>query len=357
VFADTFAFDSLERPDVTVDGSPEYTRGVDLVSGNYFSALGVNATLGRILTLEDDKTPGAHSVAVISYGYWQRRFGLDPSALRKSIGVNDVSFSIIGVAPPRFFGLSPDSAPDLWLPTMMQTRLMPDRPYLDGPYWWLKIMARLKPGVNQAQAQADLNVLFPQIEKEMSSKYMRFSGRPIELVSASRGYSMLRRQFSQPLAILMIVVGLVLLIACANVASLLLARASARRNEIGIRLAVGAGRLRLVRQLLTESLLLAMMGGALGLMFASWGSRALLNLLPHGSVPMSLNLHADLRILSFTTALALLTGMLFGLTPALCATRVDLIRVGESWVRNPPQPTHGQNSGDLAGRAVLAAAR
>ncbi len=201
---------------------------------------------------------------------------------------------------------------------------MPDRPYLGSPYWWLKIMARLKPGVNQAQAQADLNVLFPQIEKEMSSKYMRFSGRPIELVSASRGYSVLRWQFSQPLVILMIVVGLVLPIACANVASLLLARATARRNEIGFRLAVGAGRLRLVRQLLTESLLLATVGGALGMVFASWGSRALLNLLPHGPVPMSLDLHPDLRILAFTTALSLLTGMLFGLAPALRATRVDL---------------------------------
>jgi macrolide transport system ATP-binding/permease protein len=324
VFADTFAFDSLERPDVTVDGGAEYTRGVDLVSGNYFSALGVNAILGRVLTLEEDKTPGAHPVAVISYGYWKRRFGLNPAILGKNISVNDVSFSIIGVAPPRFFGLSPESAPDLWLPTMMQARLMPDRPYLDGSRWWLKIMARLKPGVNQEQAQADLNVLFPPIEKEMSPKYMRFSGRPVELVSASRGYSILRRQFSQPLTILMIVVGMVLLIACANVASLLLARATARRNEISIRLAVGAGRFRLVRQLVTESLLLASMGGALGLMFASWGSRALLNLLPHGPVPMSLDLHPDVRILGFTTALSLLTGMLFGLAPAVRGTRVDL---------------------------------
>jgi predicted permease len=325
VFADSFAFDSLERPDVAVDGSAEYTRGVDLVSGNYFSALGVSAILGRILTPEDDKTPGAHPVAVVSYGYWKRRFALDPAILGKNISVNDVSFSVIGVAPPRFFGLSPDSAPDLWLPTMMQAQLMPGRSYLDGSRWWLKIMARLKPGVSQEQAQADLNVLFPQIEKEMTwTKYQRFSGRPIELVSASRGYSSLRRQFSQPLTILMIVVGLVLLIACANVASLLLARATARRNEISIRLAVGAGRLRLVRQLLTESLLLAVIGGALGLLFASAGSRALLNLLPHGPVPMTLDLHPDLRILGFTTALSLLTGILFGLTPALRATRMDL---------------------------------
>ena len=325
VFADTLAFDSLERPDVSVDGRAEYTRGVELVSGNYFSALGVNAIAGRILTLEDDKTPGAHPVAVMSYGYWKRRFGLDPAILGRNISVNDVSFSIIGVAPPGFFGLSPDRSPDLWVPTMMQARLMPATPYLNSSRWWLKIMARLKPGVSQQQAQADLNVLFPQIEKEMSmNKYQRFSGRPIELVSASRGYSMLRRQFSQPLTILMIVVGLVLLIACANVASLLLARATARRNEIGIRLAVGAGRLRLVRQLVTESMLLAAMGGAQGLMFASWGSRALLNLLPQGPVPMLLDLHPDLRILGFTTALALLTGMLFGLAPALRATRVDL---------------------------------
>ena len=325
VFADTLASDSLERPDVNLDGRAEYTRGVELVSGNYFSALGVNAILGRVFTQEDDKTPGAHPVAVISYAFWKRRFGLDPSVLGKTISVNDVSFSIIGVAPPRFSGLSPDSAPDLWLPTMMQARLMPTRPYLDRPYWWLKIIARLKPGVSQQQAQADLNVLFPQIEKEMSmTKYQRFAGRPIELVSASRGYSMLRKQFSQPLAILMIVVGLVLLIACANVASLLVARATARRSEISIRLAVGAGRLRLVRQLVTESLLLATIGGALGLMFASWGSQALLNLLPHRPVPMSLDLHPDLRILAFTTVLSLLTGIVFGLAPALRATRVDL---------------------------------
>ena len=305
------------------------------VSGNFFSVLGVNTIRGRALTAEDDRAGNPHSVAVISYGFWQRRFGLDPAVVGRNIILKDVPFTIIGVAPPGFSGFEVGRSPDLWWPLQMTPQVYPGSRILNGrTYWWLHLMGRLRPGTTAAQARAELDLIFQSMlaeiaESGVGSKWTpterrNFLERKIELQSGSTGWTPLRKQFKQPLLILMTVVGLVLTVACINVATLLLARAATRQKEIITRLALGAGRLRLVRQLLTESVLLAIIGGALGLLFAQWGAHLLLAYLPgHGN--LALNLHPDLRVFGFTLAVSALTGLLFGLAPALRTTRLDLV--------------------------------
>jgi predicted permease len=305
------------------------------VSGNFFSVLGINTIRGRALTAEDDRAGNPHSVAVISYGFWQRRFGLDPAVVGKNIILKDVPFTIIGVAPPGFSGFEVGRSSDLWLPLQMMPQIFPRSDILNRRNtWWLRLMGRRRPDTTMAQARAELDLIFQSMLAEIagsgvgsrwtSTERRNFLERNIELQSGSTGWTALRKQFEQPLLILMMVVGLVLAVACINVANLLLARAATRQKEITMRLALGAGRLRLVRQLLTESVLLAIIGGALGLLFAQWGARLLLTYLP-GRGNLALNLHPDLRVFGFTLAVSVLTGFLFGLAPALRLTQLDLV--------------------------------
>src|SRR6185369_4330912 len=257
---------------------------VQLVSGSYFPVLGVNAGLGRVLTEADDQNVGAHPVAVVSYAWWQQRLGGNPSAVGQTITIDDTAYSIVGVAPRDFFGTTVGSAPDLWIPLAMEKQLPPA--HWDGRtnenFQDLFLIGRLKPGVTAQQANAAVNLLFKQSlqaragTQPTAQRLKELEAASIQLTPVSRGLSGLREQFSLSLRVLMGVVALVLLIASANVANLLLAHGAARSREFAVRLAVGAGRMRLARQLLTESALLALAGGIAGVALSWWGVRLLL---------------------------------------------------------------------------------
>lgn len=318
-------------------GQTERAAG-ELVSGSYFDVLGVPAAIGRTVAPDDDSTMLGHPVVVLSYRYWQNRFAGDPSVLNKTMVVNGHNFTVIGVAGRGFDGIEPGSVSQLFVPMTMQPWMMPNAPGMaemnDRRSSWLQIVGRLKPGINQAQAKASMQILFHQIIVEeakgpmiaKASEYDRqqFLKSTIDLLPAGSGRSFLRYQMSRPLEVLMGIVALVLLIACGNVANLLLVRAAGRQKEIAVRLALGAARRQIVRQLLVESVILALTGGAVGVALAWAGAKALLGFLPQGNVPLGLSATPDGRILLFNFAVALLTGVLFGLVPALQATRTDV---------------------------------
>jgi len=317
------------RLNVSIDGSLEPTTDGQLVSGDYFSLLGVSPSAGRAILPEDDQVPNGHPVAMISYGYWQRRFGLSPSVIGRDMSISGTRFTIIGVTPAEFFGVQVGTSPSVFLPVMMQPTAMPDTENLLGQpiqyVPWLQIMSRISPGATAAQAVAEMEPIYNQ-EVPTANK---FGGPPLPperlaLQPAASGISSLRRQFSQPLFVLMGIVGIVLVIACANTANLLLARSASRSGEFGVRLALGAGRRRLVRQLLVESIVLAVAGGVCGVALALLATRLLIAFMSAGQTPIVLALNPDSRVLAFTAAVSVLTGMLFGLTPALRATRIDL---------------------------------
>jgi putative ABC transport system permease protein len=310
----------------------EHPRG-RLVTGNYFSVLGVHAALGRTFTEEDDRPGGVSPpTVVLAYEYWQRRFGRDPEVVGKRLKINGGLFTIIGVATPEFTGEIVGTREDLWIPVTQQPLVNPGRNWLrDGNTSWLLLMGRMKPGVTVEQAKAEIDPLAHRLVPTLPGIKLDpddLVGIAIDHVKVSPGglgFSSVRARFSQPLLLLFGMVGVVLLICCANIANLLLTRAAGRGREIGVRLAIGAGRGRLVRQLMTESILLSLLGTACGAVLAVWASRMLLELASRGPNPIPLDVHPDLRVLAFTLGITMLTAVLFGLAPGLRAVRVDLI--------------------------------
>jgi predicted permease len=314
-----------------------HVNGV-LASGKYFSVLGVPAALGRTLTPADDQ-PGTGKygpVAVISDGFWSRQFQRNPSAVGSTLTLDRVLFTVVGVMPPGFFGAEVGTKPDIWVPLGTSAQLGHASCMNSRSCWWLIVMARLEPGMYQEQAQAALKVVSPQVMRAAlpsdwdRSGQQKFLEWRLFAVPGANGWSFLRTQFSNPLAILMILVALVLLIACANLANLLLARASVRYREIAVRLATGAGRARIIRQLLTESLLLSFTGAAAGLLLARWTTSLLVAFLaangpaPAFSQNTAFDLNPDWRVVLFTALAAIASGLSFGIMPALRATRIGI---------------------------------
>ena len=313
-------------------GASERANG-ELVTGNYFDVLGVRPALGRLFSASDDHTRGAHPVAVLSYGYWQRRFGGDPQVLNQTIIVNGHPLTIVGVSGRGFTGVQVGQAADVMVPLMMKAEMTPTWNDLDNRRSrWLTVMARLKPGISRTQAEAAMNVIYRQINEQeikevpggSESWRQRFVSKHLDVLPGHKGLSDLRQEFSTPLIVLMSMVAVVLLIACANVANLLLARTMARHKEITLRLALGAGRARIMRQQIVESGLLAAAGTIAGLLFAWWTGGLLLSALPGDPAARSLSADPDLRIAGFALLAGVLTAIVFGIVPALQATRAGV---------------------------------
>ena len=325
IFSDLCTFIGGQSVHLTLNGSVSMANGF-LASGDFFATLGTRAFLGRTLGPADDQ-PASQPAAMLSYAFWKIRFGGDPSTVGKSILLEKTPFTVVGITAPGFTGIDPGRSVDVWMPLSSQAYIAPYFPKRTAANTtWLEMMARLKPGVSRPQAQSALSVLFANATTTGSTAMFKTNDSPrIELISAARGLTSLRREFSQPLFLLMACVGIILLIACANVGGLFLARASSRRHEIAMRLTLGATRGRVARQLLTESLLTSLLGAALGILLAYWSASALVAFLwDIWYSPIDLDVRPDGLVLAFTIGVAVLAAVLFGLAPALQGTRVDL---------------------------------
>jgi predicted permease len=345
VFSTVFAhyqYWQARNLNVAIKGQADLASGWS-VSGDYFRGLGVPQAAGRLISPDDDRA-GAPPVAVVTYAFSERRFGGAANAPGQSILINNLPFTVVGVTPPEFFGVDPAASPDIYLPMHTNELLGAGnqfgfRPedYLAPNYYWVQVMGRLHPGVSLAQAQATLAPAFQQWVASTAANDRERANLPALVVQeGASGLDSLRRRYSRPVYVLMTLVGLILALACANVASLLLARAAARRREMALRLSLGAGRLRIVRQLLTESVLVASLGGAVGVLFAIWGIR-FLTLLANGRANFTLHAELNWHVMGAAAALSILTGVVFGLAPAIEATRVDVMPALKATRAGQPQ--------------------
>ena len=316
---------SMARREATFGTEPEIVN-TEEVSGNYYSVLGISAIVGRTFDEEIDRNPSP--VAVISYAFWKRRFGMEPGAIGRTFRLNRTAFLIVAVTPPEFHGVEPGEAPDITFPLSVDGEVRGGGSWLPYPSrGWLEVMGRLRHDRTIQATQAEVSAMFSRIvqaEAEQQPKDLfrkQTLSQRIQLQPAGNGFDELRQRFSEPLRILMGIVALVLLIACANLANLLLGRTATRRREIAVRLAMGAGRGRVIRQMLAEGMLLAIAGGALGVVLACWSANALVTVMSNGGQPIALNIRPDLRVLGFAAAVSVAACLLFSLAPAIQAMR------------------------------------